>query len=563
MLPNSSPTDDSVPVPTVQRLRIGRWTVEPALNQLSCAGQNVKLEPKTMAVLFYLAQWPGQVVGRETLLAAVWPGVVVGDDSLTQVVIKLRKALGDDADKPAYIQTISKRGYRLIAAVEAAVPASAGRSVPRAAVAGVGALVLAVAGAAFWWRMDTLSGSAAVDHGEVARAQAALAAQPVVGIRPFEALGSDPQAALLARGITADLVTDLSKVSGLSVTEGVPAEETMHDGMQGGRPAARYVVAGSVQRAGQRVRLHVYLSDARTGQTLWSERFDRALSGLFEVQAELGPRLLQLLPGKLTEAELWRVARRHTRNLGAYENFLHAQSALLIRERGSNEHARELFRRAIDLDATFARAYAGLALTYCADYRNQWTNGGRAALERALELARTAHQINPDIAETYWVLAFVHLERRQHEQALRYLESAVRLYPSFADAYALMGGIHTYIGRPADTVPLLRTAMRLNPQANYLHYLLLGRAYLFLGDMEQARINLEQALLRNPANLESHIYMAARHMMAGNKAAAVQEADEIRALQPGFTIQGWLETDPTTDAGQRNTLARVLGELGY
>src|SRR5258706_7248048 len=99
------------------RLRVGDWTVEPALNQLSAAGKTVKLEPKTMAVLAYLARRPGQVVSREELLSAVWAGVVVGDDSLTQVVIKLRKALGDAPEHPAYIQTISKGGYRLVAPV--------------------------------------------------------------------------------------------------------------------------------------------------------------------------------------------------------------------------------------------------------------------------------------------------------------------------------------------------------------------------------------------------------------------------------------------------------------
>src|SRR4029434_1335290 len=173
----------------------------------------------------------------------------------------------------------------------------------------------------------------------------------------------------------------------------------------------------------------------------------------------------------------------------------------------------------IALDPAFARAYAGLALTHAADYRNQWTGDGAAALDRAFEMSRTAYEINPDISETYWVLAFVHMERRQHQHAMQYLETAVSLYPSFADSYALMGGVYTYIGRPAETVPLLRTAMRLEPRACYLYFLLLGRAYLFLGDLEQARVNLEHALSRNPANLESHVYMAALHVTAGDKAA--------------------------------------------
>jgi tetratricopeptide (TPR) repeat protein len=258
-----------------------------------------------------------------------------------------------------------------------------------------------------------------------------------------------------------------------------------------------------------------------------------------------------------------RVAHRHTRNLEAYELFQRGQSALLVRQRAENETAREMFRRAIALDATFARAYAGLALTHAADYRNQWSAEGAAALDRALELARTAHQMDPDIAETYWVLAFVHLERRQHSVALEHLETAVRLYPSFADGYALMGGIKTYVGKPGETVPLLRTALRLAPQGSYLYFLLLGRAYLFLGDREQARVNLEQALSRNPVSLEARVYMAALHTMAGNETAAAWEAEEIRALQPRFTIRGWLETEPMADDAQKARLTQLMGALGF
>ena len=104
---------------------------------------------------------------------------------------------------------------------------------------------------------------------------------------------------------------------------------------------------------------------------------------------------------KVSEAELRRIAQPHTRNLQVYEYFQRGQIALIVRQQIENETAREMFRRAIELDPSFARAYAGLALTYAADYRNQWTSDGAAALQRALELARTAHQINPDIRETY------------------------------------------------------------------------------------------------------------------------------------------------------------------
>jgi len=112
-------------------------------------------------------------------------------------------------------------------------------------------------------------------------------------------------------------------------------------------------------------------------------------------------------------------------------------------------------------------------------------------------------------------------------------------------------------------VPLLRTAMRLDPEAGDLYFLLLGRAYLFLGDLEQARINLDHALARNPVNLEAHVYMAALNVLAGDKAAAAWEAEEIRALRPGFSSHAWLETYPMIDVAQRNKLVDALAQLAF
>jgi DNA-binding winged helix-turn-helix (wHTH) protein/TolB-like protein len=555
------------------RMQVGAWTVEPALNQVSVAGQVTRLEPKAMAVLVHLADRAGEVVSREALLAAAWPGVVVGDDSLTQVVIKLRKALGDDPQQPTYIQTISKKGYRLIAPVvrsaaatepgpsaihAESVHAEPARRSPWLAAAGI-ALVLA-AGAAWWVAGQRDATTLAPRQAVGENAEAAGAS---VGVRPFEPLGDEPQTVLLARGITADLVTDLSKVLGVAVIGGPPIGGEAGSPLLAPVPGMRHIVSGSVQRIGDRLRVQVHLTDAQTGRQVWSERFDRPLGSFFAIQEELGPKILKMLPAKVSEAELRRVALRHTHSLQAYEQFQRGQAALLVRTREENETAREMFRRAIGLDAAFARAYAGLALTYAADYRNRWSADGAAALARAFELAQTAHQMNPDIAETYWVLAFVHVERRQHEQALQLLQTAVRLYPSFADGYALMGGVHTYTGRPADTVRLLRTAMRLNPQAGYLYFLLLGRAYLFLDDLEQARVNLKQAMARNPVNLETHVYAAALDALAGDKAAAAWQAEEIRALQPNFSIRGWLDNYPMTDETQRAKLLQVLGDAGF
>jgi DNA-binding winged helix-turn-helix (wHTH) protein/TolB-like protein/Tfp pilus assembly protein PilF len=544
------------------RRQIGEWAVDPSLDELSSSHRTVKLEPKATSVLVYLADRPGQVVSREALMAAVWPGVIVGDDCLTQVVIKLRKALGDVPKAPAYIQTVSKRGYRLIAPVShprspAAMPAQAGVTpVVRAGARrrrwlSASALTLLVVAIAVFWTVGdrTVMTAGALDTSRTA--------PPTIAIRPFQAVGNDPQALVLAQGITADLTTDLSKILAVTVIDATSAAHSTDTGRSDG-VRARYIVSGSVQRAGEQLRLHVHLTDVDAGTQLWSERYERPVSALFAIQQELGPTILQLLPAKVSEADLRRVAQRYTQSLDAYDAFQRGQSALLVRRKTDNDDARELFRRAIAIDPTFARAYAGLALTYAAEFRNQWSDKPDATLDRAFELARTAHQIDPDIPETNWVLAFVHIERRNHDAALRYLRTAVQRNPSFADGYALMGGVLTYVGQPADTVPLLRTAMRLNPDGGYLYFLLLGRAYLFLGDVEQARLNLDEALARNPVNVEAHVYSAALHSIVGDEARAAWEIEEIRTLSPGFSIGRWLQTYPMTSIAQQRVLLLAL-----
>jgi DNA-binding winged helix-turn-helix (wHTH) protein/TolB-like protein/Tfp pilus assembly protein PilF len=539
-------------------MKVGDWMVEPDLNQLSAQGKAVKIEPKSMAVLVCLANHAGRVVSRETLLEEVWPGVVVGDDSLTQVVIKLRRALGDDPDRPAYIQTVMKRGYRLLAPV--AQPAVAA-SVPNPRAGRIhwkaGALAFAVfVASGIWWAVDQRSTRPSPNHDLLEGATDI----PTLAIAPFEALGKDAQELMLAQGITADLMTDLSKLSGLSVIGFSPMDgRASSDGSS--QAHARYVISGTVQRMDERLRMHVYLAEKASGRQLWSERFDRSLGDLFAIQDELGPKIARMLPAKVSEAELRRMAQRHTRNLEAYEYFQRGQAALLLRKRSENETARQLFQRAIDLDKTFARAYSGLALTYAADYRNRWSTDGAGALERAFHLARTASEINPEVPETYWALAYVHTQRREHKQALAQLERSLSLYPSFADGYALMASVKTFIGEPAASVPLMRTAMRLNPRSGYLYFLVLGRAYFFVGDLEQARINFQEASSRNPEYLETRVYVAALDILAGDKSSGEWEADQIRALEPTFSARRWLDSYPMTDNGQRTKLLQALDLL--
>jgi DNA-binding winged helix-turn-helix (wHTH) protein/TolB-like protein/Tfp pilus assembly protein PilF len=444
---------------------------DPEINELRRGDVAVRIEPKAMDVLMMLADRVGRVVTHEELFLAVWAGVIVGDEALTQTINKLRKALGDNARSPSYIETIAKRAYRLIAPVRQR--------------AGVALSTLRTPAP-----LDTIESGVLRDTGWVG-----------VAVAPFDSLGPEDRYTYLARGINDNLMTDLSRLSGLRVIR--EAEATT---ARSGALRARYRVSGSVQRDGNTLRVNVHLADTTTHEELWSERFDRPFGDIFAIQDELAARLAELLPAKVSGVERERLAKRYTRSVDAYDHFLQAKALFLVRGDNENEQARVLYRKALELDPKFACAYGGLAMTYAMDARLREPGGRLRVLERAFDLAETAREIDPDIPEVYWALGFVHAQSRQHEQAIDALQKAIVLDRSFADAYALLGGILTYTGQPARSIPLLRTALRLNPGGGYLYFMLLGRAFLFENDPEQALINLRAASLRNPADLETRLY---------------------------------------------------------
>ena len=528
-------------------LTIGGWCADPATNELRRDGARVRIEPKAMDVLVMLAERAGRVVSREQLFSCVWPGVVVGDEALSQSIAKLRRALGDDAQAPAYIETIARRGYRLKAPVrhETAQPrqaAAAGK--PLAPWLATAAIAIAGAAAALSWHLERDRAAASpASHARVDDAK------PSLTVLPFESVGAGPGESYLARGIGDELMTHLGTVSGLRVIA------------PGGEPAGRYTVAGSVQREAGRLRIYARLVDTRSGEQLWSERYDRGPGDLLEVEDEIAGRIAQALPARLTDVERRRVAKRYTASLEAYDDFLRAQSLFLARGATENLDARALYRKAIEIDPAFARAYAGLAMTYALDPRLRGA-ASEADLRRAQVLAETAMQIDPDIAEVHWALGFVHAQRREHVEAIAALERAVALNPSYADAYALMGGIRTYMGQPSASIPLLREALRLNPAGGHLYYLLLGRAYFFEGDLEQAFVHLRAAAQRNPADLETHVYLAAAAAAAGDRAAAEWQAQEVRMRDPRFTARQWLQTYPLASPTLRARLAALLSTAG-
>jgi DNA-binding winged helix-turn-helix (wHTH) protein len=230
---------------------VGGWWVEPKAGQLVKGRQVVRLEPKAMEVLNYLVARAGEVVSREELERDVWRGALVGYDAVTKTVIKLRKALGDSAHEPAFIQTVPKRGYRLVAPVDTTAPAECGPAVvpgrperpdpirQRILVASGLVLIVAAAALALLYRAGSLPGAAPSGSADrVLGVEAPGRGSPTVAVLPFEVLGADQDQLYLARGLTADLISDLSSLSGLAVV-GAPTGSESSRGSGVGAPNAR------------------------------------------------------------------------------------------------------------------------------------------------------------------------------------------------------------------------------------------------------------------------------------------------------------------------------------
>lgn len=569
------PSSDGHPAAT--SLMIAGWTLEEDRHCLVRDAELRKLEPKTTKLLSHLARHAGQPLSREELLETVWSDVVVGDEALTTAINKIRRAFDDDTRDPRVIETIPKMGYRLIAPVsqtgaidskgEFSTPATQEPTCPtaptRAKRARWSVTSLGIAAGAI---LLLLSASIALyiqprpGGTETSAPPPDEPSMAVVSVQPFEVLGDNPEQQYLARGVTADLIAQLSRLSGLHVIAAAadPADEQPDQ-----RASKRiYAVWGGIRLDGQSLEVGVHLVESATGRQLWSQRYARPFDDLFEIQRQIGTQLAQALSLRLSKTELERIAYRYTKSITAYDLFLRAQSELLVRSASSNDRARDLYMQAVSLDPAFARAYAGLALIYAGNYRNQWAEDRNHAIAQALKFANSAKEIDPRLPEIHWVLGYVKTQQRRHNEALRHLDDALQLNPRFADALALKGGIQTYTGRPEETITLLREAMRLNPAAGYLYFMTLGRAYFFLGDHEQAVINLREALSRNPASLEVHAYLAATLWLSGDHDEAKWQVEEIRSIKPGFTVSKMLETYPLIDNEQLAKLSSSLGELG-
>ena len=391
------------------------------------------------------------------------------------------------------------------------------------------ALLIAAGGIGFWlkpWASESVF------------AASPLSAKSSIAVLPFTNLSKDPEQEYFSDGMTNDIITDLSKFHDLFVIasnstfayKGKPVNV-----QQVGRElAVRYVLEGSVQRSGERVRINAQLIDATTGGHLWAERYDEAIDDIFDLQDRITKRIVRTLAVRLTDIELDRVSVKATRDLEAYDYVLRGREHLLRFDQAGNFEARDLFRKAIGLDSSYADAYAGLGWTHLNAFLFGWTDAPMEALERSQKLAQQTLAINDGSVDGHRLLGRIYLNRHQHDLAMVELERAIAQNPNNAQSYAEQGILLVWSGRPDGAVTSLEIALRFDPKMNAESLAHLGLAHYLNRRYGEAVIFLERSISQSPDFQFGHQVLAATYGQLGRSREASREADAVRRLYPFF-----------------------------
>lgn len=389
--------------------------------------------------------------------------------------------------------------------------------------------------------------------------------KPSIAVLPFDNMSGDPEQGYFADGITEDIITDLSKVSGLFViarNSSFAYKGKTPDIRKVSRElGVRYVLEGSVRRAADRIRINAQMIDGTTGGHLWAERYDRGLEDIFAVQDEVTRNIVNALRVKLTAGEEERRESRAKVDPEAYDLLVRSRQSILQFNSVSSSEARNMLERGIAIDPGLAAAYASLAIIALTDFINQWNGATPDNLTRAFDLAHKA--IDTDDAEPrgHHALALALAWMRRLDEAERAAERAIELDPNSADAYTALGGIRDFQGRHEDALALFTRANRLDPQFDLsLHFL--GRALLSLGRFDEAEIAFKRRLTLAPRSDMTRFYLACLYGRIGRHEEARRYWREVLEVNPNFSIDHLKRTLPYQDPDLFDRLVDGLRDAG-
>ncbi len=481
----------------------------------------VPTTPQVFDLLDYLIRHRERVVSKDELIGVVWNGRIVSDAALTTRLNAARSAIADTGEKQRLIKTLPRKGFRFVGAVQ---------EVQRPAIAPV---------------------SSAAENDDTAQRPFSPPRLSIV-VLPFANLCGDPEQDYFVDGVTENLTTDLSRISGSFVIARNSAfsyKGKSIDVRQVGRELnVRYVLEGSVQRNGNRLRVNVQLVDAGTATQLWAERFDKPVADLFDMQDEIVARLANTLNAQLIEVE----ARRAERSVHPDAMDLYFQGIAHLNKGVTLEHltqARGFFERALALDPGSIEALVGTAIVDYSIGVNFFTDERAASLAAAETALNKALSMAPQHAQAHMYLGVVYIFTFRAAQGIAECERALALDRNLANAHGWIGRGKFHLGRAEETEAHIHEAFRLSPRDTFAYrwMMVMGIAKFWLGADAEAVAWLRRSIEANRNFPFTHFFLAAVLASLGALDEARAAVQAGLSLDAGFTIRRYREGAPRID----------------
>jgi adenylate cyclase len=457
--------------------------------------REVRLTPKAAAVLNALVAQAGEPVSKEALFAAVWADTAVSDDALTSCIQELRRALEDDPKQPRFIETRHRRGYRFVAAVETAGTDPTGAALP-----------------------DISS----------------------IAVLPFADMSPARDQDYLCEGLAEELISALTHIEGLRVVSRTASFQFRATGADvravGRHLGVATLLEGSVRKADQRLRVTVQLVEAATGYHRWSQRFDRQLDDVFAIQDEIAESVATSLRGTMLSGREKQAIVRPQTAPAAYEYYLRGRQMLPRMAHADLESSREMFERAIGLDANYGPAWAGLATVHATLY--EWFGAKTEDLTQAERASARALELAPGLADAYVARGFTLSLSARYEDAALEFEAAIRLNPNLFEAYYYYARSRFASGDVALSAELFEKAGQVRRE-DFQSLVLQAQSLRMLGRFEEEHRaqregirRAEHALTLNPRDGRALSMGSMALFHEGQRAQAIEWSQRSLELYP-------------------------------
>lgn len=528
----------------------GPFTVDSENFSVRKDGQAVTLTPRAFDVLFFLIRHTGRVVEKQEIFDAVWKDTFVTDNALTKTVKDLRHALEDSADNPLYIETIPKRGYRFIAKLEKPpdrphrnVDENAGKASRRSfskpvLVLAIAALAL-IAGTVAW--MTVRSKKPSEEPGSRPRSIAVL---------PFKPLDSESRDESLEIGMAETLINRLSSLREITVRP-MSAVRKFTDPGQDAAAAGREVQAeavleGSIQKAGERIRVTVRLINVASGASLWSEQFDETFTNIFEVQDSIAERVAGALALQLSRQEKEQLVKHYTNSPEAYQLYMKGQLIWNRRSRDWINQSLESYRQALEKDPNFALAHIGVADGYIMLSGHRQI-GMREAEEKARPAILKALELDNSLAQAHNALAELKYQYEYDwEGAGDEFRKAIALNPNVAWIHQAYGWYMMSLGRFDEAKTEMEKARELDPSSLTIN-IGRGRLFYYSRQYDEAVRSFENIVAAEPNDFSAQLALYSAYERKGMYPQALETFLKLNSEHPedaddfreAFRIGGW------------------------